>query len=261
MVRILRIHRLARYGGLSALAIAALAQAPPAFEAASIKLSDSQSVRGSDGGPGSTDPGQYRFGRATLLDLIFVAYHVGRFQISSTLPLEDRRFDLVAKIPPGATREEFRAMMQTLLTERFQLKVHMVSKEFPAFDLTVAKGGPKLKEAEPAADARPRLSLQQSIEGGFLVVHVTGRQATIADLAGMLQRPDDPPIADKTGLTGKYDFAFDYTVERAAGPSEVPRAPDLPVALRQQLGLQLVPKKAAFDVVVVDSVAKLPTEN
>jgi uncharacterized protein (TIGR03435 family) len=140
MVRLLRIYRLARLLRLvPAIAIAAIAQTPATFEAASIKPSGPKSVRGSDGGPGSHDPGQYSFGRATLLDLIAQGYGVDRFRISSTTPLDDQRFDLVAKIPADATKEQFRAMMRALLVERFHLKVHMVSKEFAAFDLTVAK--------------------------------------------------------------------------------------------------------------------------
>jgi uncharacterized protein (TIGR03435 family) len=255
-----QLRRLACDGGLlSVLAITALAQSL-AFEAASIKLSGPRSVRGSAGGPGSSDPGQYTFERATLFDLIAQAYDVNDFQISSTFPLDQQRFDLVVKIPVGATKEQFRAMMQTLLAERFHLKVHMVSKEFPALDLTVANGGPKLEEA---AAGQPGISSRFSMEGGFEIAHVAARKASLARLAMMLSRPNDPPVLDRTGLTGTYDFTLDYSTERGAtaGPSVPPSAPDLAVALRQQLGLQLVRKKEPFDVVVVDAVDKMPTAN
>jgi uncharacterized protein (TIGR03435 family) len=247
-------------------AVVLCAQSPPTFEAASIKRSGPQSVGGSDGGPGSHDPGQYSFGRATLLDLIARAYGVAYFQISSAIPLDEQRFDLVAKIPQGATKEQFRVMLQALLAERFHLKVHMTSKEFLAFDLTVAKGGPKFKEAAATAPDHPGLFSQQSFSRGFIVVHLGGQQATMAALAKFLPEPGAPPIGDETGLAGKYDFSLDYTIEKAPPPSagghvDAPPAPDLAVALRQQLGLQLIRKKALFDVVVVDSVDKLPTDN
>jgi len=266
MVRVFRIYRLARLVRLvPAIAIAALAQSPTTFEAASIKRSGPQSERGSQGGPGSRDPGQYSFGQATLFDLIAQAYGVGYFQISSAIPLDEQRFDLVAKIPQGATKEQFRAMMQALLAERFRLLAHTVSKEFPDFDLTVAKGGPKFKESDSAASGPPRVSSKQSISGGFLVIHLHGERATMADLVHGLLHPGDPaPFGDKTGLAGKYDFDLDYTTELSSVPSanaETPPAPDLAVALRQQLGLQLVRTKVLLDVVVVDSVDKLPTEN
>jgi uncharacterized protein (TIGR03435 family) len=118
-----------------------------AFEVASIKPSGPHSIRGSEGGPGSSDPGLYRFGLASLLDLIMVAYHVRVFQVSSATPLDRENFDLIAKIPEGATRQQFRTMLQNFLAERFHLKLHIQSKEFPAYELVVAKTGPKLKEA------------------------------------------------------------------------------------------------------------------
>ena len=248
----------------ASLTAAALAQAP-GFEAASIKLSGPNSIRGSEGGPGSSDPGQYRFGRVTLQDLIAQAYQVSYERISSTVSLDEQRFDLVAKLPAGTTKEEFRRMIQALLAERFHLKAHTISKDFPAFEMVVANGGARLKIAAAAENGQPSLSSRFSTEGGFTVVHVTARRASMALLANMLPRPGDPPVIDKTGLTGTYDFTLDYTIERdltdGGAPASAPSAPDLPVALRQQLGLQLVSKKMPFPVVVVDSVDKLPTQN
>src|SRR6266700_1776946 len=102
------------------------------FEVASVPLSGPKSVRGSDGGPGSKDPTRYAFGRAHLDDLILVAYHVELFQVSSKLPLDRDEFDLTAKIPAGSTKDEFRAMLRNLLAERFRMKIHMESRQFPA---------------------------------------------------------------------------------------------------------------------------------
>jgi len=155
--------------------------------------------------------------------------------------------------------------MRALLAERFHLKVHLAPKEFPALHLAIAKGGPKLKAADTVAAGQPRISSRFSMDGGFQVVHLRAQQASMALLSQMLHQPGDPPLLDKTALAGVYDFTLDYTIERggpgATGPPGIPPAPDLAVALRQQLGLQLVRDKALFDVVVVDSVDKLPTEN
>lgn len=118
--------------------------ATPVFEVASIKPSGPHSIRGSEGGPGSSDPGLYRFGLATLVDLIAIAYDVRFFQISSPAPLDRQNFDLVAKIPDGATKQQFHAMLQNLLAERFHLSLHIQSKEFPAYELVVAKTGARL---------------------------------------------------------------------------------------------------------------------
>jgi uncharacterized protein (TIGR03435 family) len=256
------------------LAAVGLAQAQ-AFEAASIKPSGAQSVRGSDGGPGSRDPSLYRFGLATMLDLICVAYDVQRFQISSSAPLDKQSFDLAAKIPEGATKEQFRVMLQNLLAERFLLKTHLQSKEFAAYELKVAKMGPKLSEkgVDPPQSSskddwpelprnRPTITARFSSAGGFTVVRLMSRQKPLSDLARMLRTADDLPIVDRTGLTGKYDFNLEYTLDiPGATVDGPPVAPGIFSALPQQLGLQLVRAKVPFDVVVVESVNKLPVEN
>lgn len=232
---------------LGLIALTASAQAPASFDAASIKISGSQSVRGSSGGPGTSDPGQYVFTRATMLDLIAQAYGVGHFQISSSTPLDRVSYDLLTKIPAGATKEQFHSMLRALLAERFHLLAHTAPKEMTDLVMIVAKGGPKWKESPPTDETSPRLSLQQHLEGGFLVVRVTGAHATAADLAAFLPQPDAPPIRDQTGLSGRFDFVLDYTRERdhsaTDGSPGVPPSPDLTIALRQQLGLQLVPQR------------------
>ena len=86
--------------------------APITFEVASVKPSGPSSIRGSDGGPGSSDPERYIFNRASLQDLIAVAYDVKYFQISSPIPLDRDSFDLAARVPPGASQQQFRLMMQ-----------------------------------------------------------------------------------------------------------------------------------------------------
>jgi len=270
--------------GILLAAASALAQAQtggPAFEVASVKPSGPKSVRGSSGGPGTSDPGRYTFGSATLEGFIAIAYHVDYFQISSKVPLDEQRFDLVAKLPEGTTREQFRVMMQNLLAERFHLKVHMLSKEFAAYELVVAKGGPKLKEAAPGNAAAPRSSTDDgfpdlppnrpgmashhTMRGGYEVVRMRAQREPVSQLADFLPTPDNRPVVDKTGLTGKYDFTLEFTLDRQGASrdedAQLPVAPSLFTALQQQLGLQLVDKKIPFDVVVVDSVDKLPTEN
>ena len=237
---------------LAIVASAAAVAAQTQFEVASIKLSGPQSVRGSSGGPGSKDPGQYRFDVASLLDLICVAYDVEYFQVASKAPLDRQRVDLVAKIPAGTTKEQFRVMLQNLLAERFHLKLHTESREFSAYELGVAKTGVKLTEStnqltkstNSAGADRPSMSANFTASGGSQLVKVKAHLSPISSLAPALRGSDDPPIVDKTGLTGKYDFTLEYTRElpsaAANGPADPPVAPSLSTALQQQLGLQLV---------------------
>jgi hypothetical protein len=106
------------------------------FEVASIKPSGPQSVAGTDGGPGHKDSTRYTAGATSLRMLIAIAWDVDYyFQIESPVALDKQNFDLVAKVPEGATKEQFRVMLQNLLKERFALKMHIESREFPAYEL------------------------------------------------------------------------------------------------------------------------------
>jgi uncharacterized protein (TIGR03435 family) len=234
------------------------------FDAASLKPSGDKSVRGSDGGPGSRDPGRYTFGQATALDLIMVAWQVDPFQVSSKSALDGQRFDLNVTVPPGVTKEDFRAMMRNLLAERFHLKMHMETREFPAYELVVAKSGLKMKESPDKPDARPKLRSTMSNGGDGVLIRLTVEQATMADLVRHIPLPERTRVFDKTGLTGKYDFAIEYTYDMPGASSANAQPSGVPNVFRafeQELGLRLVTKRLPFDVVVVDSIDKVPTEN
>jgi uncharacterized protein (TIGR03435 family) len=83
----------------------------------------------------------------------------------------------------------------------------------------------------------------------------------ISLLVPMLRRPGEPPVVNRTGLEGTYDFTLEYAQETPNADTSAPPAPILATAIQQQLGLQLVSKKLPFDVVVIDSIDRLPTEN
>ena len=192
------------------------------------------------------------------------AYHLDPFQVSSRLPLDKQHFDLVAKVPAGATKAQFRLMLQSLLSDRFHLKAHLESKEFPAYELVVAATGLKLKASVDDPEVRPSLISNLSNGGDGVLVRMKAQQEPISAFSRMIRLPDGSPIVDKTGLTANYSFTFEYTY---APPLASPAAaqpsltPDIFRALEQQLGLRLVPKKLPFDVLVVDSIEGTPTEN
>jgi uncharacterized protein (TIGR03435 family) len=258
---------------LTILAIAALTVQAQTFEVASIKLSGPKSVRGSDGGPGTKNPERYTFGQATLQDLLAIAYNVEYAQLSSKVPLDRDQFDFAVTISPGASKEQFRAMMRNLLAERFHLKAHIESRELPTYVLVIAKNGPKLKEASPDTPlpaegfpqlqaGKPGLSTTFSVSNGQRVARTTARQMPVSSLLRLIRVSMDMPAADQTGLAGTYDFTLEY----AETENSDPNGPPLPVpifatAIQQQLGLQLVSKKLPFNVILVDSVDRMPTEN
>jgi uncharacterized protein (TIGR03435 family) len=250
------------------LAAAAFAQ-EPMFEVASVKASNPKSVRGSEGGPGSKDPTRYRFQVATLMDLIVTAYHVHGYQVSSRIPLEKDNFDLEAKLPEGATREQFREMMQALLAERFHLKVHMESREFAGYALTVGPSGPRFHVEEgadfpPLPGKAPAFRTDFFPRGRYAVVRARVRQEPVSMLAENIEMWTHQPVADQTALDGRYDFTLMFATDlpgTAAPETTDPEpTPDLFKAIRQ-MGLVLTAKKLPFNVVVVDSVDKAPVGN
>ncbi|HEY3837228.1 MAG TPA: TIGR03435 family protein [Bryobacteraceae bacterium] len=240
------------------------------FEVASVKASGPHSIRGSDGGPGSHDPSRFTYYSASLADLFFFAWPLrNEQQIVGPEWIRTLTYDVVATIPEGTSKAQFRIMLQNLMADRFKLKVHHETKDFPVYELVIGKNGPKLhasaagatfvnKEGFPQLPAgKPGIAFSQFVTGrGRMNAH----DEPIAKIAGMLESPAGRVIIDKTGLTGTYDVTLEYSWKEMTGPDDDP-LPSIFTAVQQQLGLKLMDGKAPFDVVVVDSAEKVPTEN
>jgi uncharacterized protein (TIGR03435 family) len=126
--------------------------ARPAFEVAVIKPAGPFSLDKMFAGQvhmGSIKGSEATFQFVSLTDLLTYAYHVKLYQISGPTWLRDGRWDIVAKLPEGASQNQVPEMMQSLLVERFKLAAHRESRESPAYELIVDKGGPKLKASPP----------------------------------------------------------------------------------------------------------------
>lgn len=282
-----------------AIVLAAYGQSPT-FEVASIKpyvQPEGQTWRrvGCSGGPGQPDPARWSCENLSVANLIQFAYDLRTNQLEGIDRFGGPTFNIEAKIPAGATKEEFRQMAQNLLAERFSLKVHREQKEMAGYELVVAKGGPKFKESEPEKPADPNAEparpptpgpgrLTMNKEGypdlppersGMAIMNGMaahrGVRSTMEQLATMIAGQVGRPVVDATGLTGKYDTHLQWTASRpsAAPPSadaavpvaSDPGGPTITSALQDQLGLRLESKKVTIQVLVVDSVAKTPTEN
>ena len=260
---------------------------PLAFDAASLKPSGPQSIRGSDGGPGSRDPGRFTFRSAALSELLGQAYGVvdSKQQVSGPGWIDTETFDIAVTMPPGTTKAQFKGMLQGLLAERFKLVLHHETKMFPVYELVIAKNGPKLKESvetTPAIGASANKPASDHDENGFPVLpvglpgfamsvgpgqtsHWTASQQPMSVLARILSSTTAAgrTLIDKTGLTGKYDFRLYYDMHLPGTPAgaDDSATPILLDALQQQLGLKLTDAKAPFDVVVVEHAEKVPSEN
>jgi len=202
----------------------------------------------------------------TLQALVMAAYNLNSRAVSGGPAWADTdRFDIVAAAPNEIrpNPDEQMAMLRKLLADRFQLTFHRERKEMPVYRLTVAKGGPKLKESAAAPDEPPAL-INVMFPGR---VRLPARNAAMAQFASMMQRAVlDRPVVDQTGLSGRYDFDLEWTPDETqfggqapAGP-EIPEKPDLFAAIQQQLGLKLEAARGQAEVLVIDRVVQ-PSEN
>ena len=145
---------------LAASAAVVQAQAaPPAFEVATIKLSPPMNPPAIMSGKMhigmKIDAGRVDIGFMSMSDLICTAYKIKPFQLTGGDGPMGQRFDILAKMPDGATKEQVPDMLKALLAERFKLVVHREGKEHAIYALLVAKGGHKMKESVPDAPAPP----------------------------------------------------------------------------------------------------------
>ncbi|MEQ1757283.1 MAG: TIGR03435 family protein [Vicinamibacterales bacterium] len=280
---------------LLTLALAAgltLGQAAPAFEVASIRPSSDQVTQVNVGVRVSNS--QVRLTFLSLRDYVAMAYRVRPHQITGPGWLAQSRFDIAAKIPDGGTAEQMPEMLQALLVERFQAKVHREAREFPVYALVVGREGLKMREITPGPDDAPApgASVNVAASGSAAGVGVdlgngssfsmsNGRieasRVTMAALADMLTRFLDRPVVDQTGLTARYDLAFPITPEdytammiRAALYAGVNLPPQALRALDnasgdplsgplRDAGLTLQSIRAPLEVLVVDSMLRTPT--
>jgi len=158
----------------------------PAFEVATVKPSPPldiaklrdqvQAGRMPRFGP-HVDASQAAYTYMSLKDLIATAYKVKAYQITGPAWLATERFDIVAKMPDGASKDDAPKMLQALLEERFKLAAHRDTQEHPVLALVVGKDGPKLKESpaatEPIAEDAPLKSGEMKVAGPDGPVRVT----------------------------------------------------------------------------------------
>lgn len=258
---------------------------PDSFDVASLRPYNDRETSpvGTSGGPGTRDPEHY-VGRGMPLRLyLCVAFAANdcRQQISGPGWI-DQKYNVMANVPPGTTKDRFNRMLQNLLVERFRLVLHHETKTLPVYELVVAKNGPRLTPSIDTDDAAPPAGLPPKVEhdtAGFPVLnhpglissygpglhsHWTARRQTMRQFALSLSQPNAAgrQVIDKTGLSGEYDFrlSYDLVVPGAAADDDPPGS-ILEDAIQQQLGLRLVNAKASFDFVIVDSGEKIPLGN
>jgi len=211
----------------------------PRFEVASVKPVAPQAMPAGGGmvmrarGCGKPDPAMVRCNSATMKMLLMRAYNVKSYQIQGPSWIDSELFDLSAKIPDGTPQDQVPAMLQALIMERFGARIHKETKVLPAYELSIGKGGPKLKEIDeskltpmpqpgdplPAIGGGrgPGMTPVSSMPKGAIMMMVNSNGArTIRGNMGMdqliahLVNVTGRPVADLTGLKGTYEIELTY---------------------------------------------------
>ena len=261
------------------------------FEVASIRPASPNAIRCS-GGPGTADPVLWRCFSVPVGLLITRAYDFQAYQFRPNDPCCVARFDIAAKLQKGATKEQFQRMLQNLLGDRFKLELHREQKEMAIYELTVGEKGSKMKESVPGTSPEPEdpwaLPEYSMGKDGYPVFPVgrsglagpnghyrwIGFDLSMQEIVRTLSFHLGRPVVDATGLKGKYDIDMRWGIdvawllERSGYGDEVgelpdtgPLGPPLTRAVQDQLGLKLQSRKGVGDVVVIDHLEKVPTEN
>lgn len=262
------------------------------FEVASIKQDKGGRVNsnfplGAGGGSYSPEGGLFSATNFPVSTYIGFAYGLTPYQTQSLqaqLPkwANEDRFDIQARGTANATKDQMRLMMQSLFVDRFKLMSHSVTRRDLVFALVLVKAGktgPQLhsrsSDSEPcdnftlSASAKLADGLPSTCEVFLTMLdghaQTGARDVTMAMLAGALPLPGmatlDRPVVDQTGLSGTFDLSIDWVPERTADPNtENQSGPTFLEALKDQLGLKLVPTTAQVKTLVIDHIEE-PTPN
>jgi len=208
-----------------------------------------------------TSPGgRLRASATTLKFLLEWAYGIQPSQHSGGPSwIGTDRYDIVAKAEGNATGAQIKLMVQTLLTDRFKLRLHHERKELSAYVISVGKSAPKL--FAPKDDEIPalRFAPQTGQDQKTVSYRVLATRYTLTQLTDAFARQMGSIILNQTGLDGEYDFTLDLTPDETRPNPVDPTL--LITAMREQLGLTLKSQKVPVDILVVDSAEKVVAGN
>jgi uncharacterized protein (TIGR03435 family) len=243
----------------------ALTVSTPAFETADVHTSGHTTNPNPFMTGGVLRGGRYDLRRATMVDLIRIAYGVDPDSVlGGPSWLETDRFDVVAKVPPETSPEVIKLMLQALLADRFKLVLHKDTKPMPAFVLTLGKGKPKLKEADGSGNTGCQPQQQKPEPGAISYAMISCHSLTMEQFARNLRFMAGAymtnPVVDSTGLKGSWDFDLKWTGRAQLGQAGGDGI-SIFDAVDKQLGLKLEAQKVPSPVLIVDSVNQKPTDN
>lgn len=253
---------------LTLLSSPVFAQTPaisPTFELADVHSSAHTATPNLTGGVLHGD--RYMLHNATMVDMISLAYGFdGSNILSGPAWLDLDRFDISARAPRTTSPDDVKLMLQTLLAERFHLVLHKDTHSLPAYVMSIAKGGPKLKQGDDSGQygCHKTPDAPASPSGAVPLNYVTCHNMTLDEIAAQLYNMAggyvDNPVVNSTGIKGSWSFDIHWTsrsnLAKAGGDGI-----SIFDAVSKQLGLTLEAKTAPLPVLIVDSVDQKPTPN
>jgi uncharacterized protein (TIGR03435 family) len=243
---------------IGATVFASFAAYGQTFDVASVKSAGTDCR-----GKRSIDPQQVRYENFSLKGLVRDAYKVELYQSNAPDWFGSECFDLAAKLPEGASREQVPVMLQVLLAERFRMKVHKEVRQDRVYALVVARNGPRPKESK---GHRPQ-GVELHADG-----HMEFTSATLASFCSAMSVLMDRPVVDMTEIKGNFDITLNVSRDDLAGlkfpgdgagtesVAENNASASVFAAMRE-LGLKLESRNAPMQHIVVDSAERVPTGN
>jgi len=238
----------------------------PSFEVASVKMNPAPGRAPIHFGPDGV--------RLTSIDLriaLILAYGVRDFQIEGPDWLRDstgaNRFNVEAKASQPVPEDQLRLMLRTLLADRFHLTLHREQKEMPVIALVSVGGDVKFRPSMAPGPSDTQWLGFTGVSQTFAEGHHLFANApleAVAAAVGTCTGNALPPVVDQTGLRGRFDFSLrdlPPPPPDAPAPTDDDKLAACSVIVQQDLGLMLRRQKASVEILVIDHVDKLPTEN
>jgi uncharacterized protein (TIGR03435 family) len=199
------------------------------------------------------DPSRVDIGGYSIVTLLTTAFRVARPQVAAPEFASSEYFDIQAKLPEGATRDQVPEMLQAMLADRFKLSYHHEMRDYPITYLTLGKTGmklPRLPDDTPSSIKSTRLP-----DGGVRMTQV----GKLSSLFAVMNSFGGLQVVDETGLDGIYTWVREQYSEPGLPYQEVVQR-----GFRDMIeaaGLKMETRKAPKDTIVVDHVEKRPAEN
>jgi uncharacterized protein (TIGR03435 family) len=256
---------------ITAYGLFAQPAAPLSFEAATVKINNGDHREPTF----AAAPGRLHVVGNPTSNLIGNAYGIHNDILGGPEWINSDLYDLEAKAEGNPTEKQMMQMLQTLLEDRFKLKVHVEQREEPVFELLPAKSGIKIQRKTEQDCVKRDSARQPKTEpdpnpsafcgNNMILPKGTNMQWTLTDndmtnlaeaLSGMVGRK----VIDKTGFHGTFSFQAEYARDQSATAAADLAGTSILNILQGQLGLRLESAKGPVDVLVIDHIER-PSEN